>query len=433
MKAALGLQVLSLVLIFGSLGSDSEHPEDDHDLDTPPQDLKYKEPRYLLYDVNPGEGFNLRRDVYMRIAILVRSLNQDTPWTLVLPPWSRLYHWQSRDVGSQQKLPWSLFFDLASLREFIPVMEFHEFLEVSKSNTIDEVYYLQHYQEGWDKWEEKMDKRPCITNPYDLDPKTGRWQGWFFGYMEEVDALKVECVSVMGHAGFLKTFLLKNTTARSVMLDRAETVLHDRYGDALFWQARRSMRFSKHLRDIADTFRAEFLDSTDVQDKTVTEPSWKDMKRQHGDALGGPYLAVHLRRADFVRVREKDVPSLKYAAKQLKELARKHDLKKIFVATDAPKEEYKLLKGYIGEDFEVLKFEPTKQIKEDFKDGGVAIIDQWICAHARFFVGTRESTFSFRIQDEREILGFSPETTFNRLCHDKDKKCEQPTRWLIAY
>ena len=85
--------------------------------------------RYLLYDVNPGEGFNLRRDVYMRIAVLVRSLNEDGPWTLVLPPWSRLYHWRSRDVGPQERIPWSLFFDLESLREFVPVIEFQEFLE----------------------------------------------------------------------------------------------------------------------------------------------------------------------------------------------------------------------------------------------------------------------------------------------------------------
>ena len=29
--------------------------------------------RYVLYDVNPGEGFNLRRDVYMRMAVFVRK------------------------------------------------------------------------------------------------------------------------------------------------------------------------------------------------------------------------------------------------------------------------------------------------------------------------------------------------------------------------
>jgi hypothetical protein len=33
-------------------------------------------------------------------------LNQeytDTRWTLVLPPWGHLYHWQTRDLGAQVK------------------------------------------------------------------------------------------------------------------------------------------------------------------------------------------------------------------------------------------------------------------------------------------------------------------------------------------
>lgn len=41
--------------------------------------------RYLLYDINPGEGFNLRRDVYMRIASLVKNLRKHGDWTLVGP------------------------------------------------------------------------------------------------------------------------------------------------------------------------------------------------------------------------------------------------------------------------------------------------------------------------------------------------------------
>jgi hypothetical protein len=32
--------------------------------------------KYLFYDVNPSEGFNLRRDVYIRIANLVNNLNK---------------------------------------------------------------------------------------------------------------------------------------------------------------------------------------------------------------------------------------------------------------------------------------------------------------------------------------------------------------------
>ena len=33
--------------------------------------------------------------------------------------------------------------------------------------------------------------------------------------------------------------------------------------------------------------------------------------------------------------------------------------------------------------YEVYRYEPNQEVIEEFKDGGVAIIDQWICAHAR--------------------------------------------------
>lgn len=54
------------------------------------------------------------------------------------------------------------------------------------------------------------------------------------------------------------------------------------------------------------------------------------------NAKGGPYLAVHLRRRDFVWSRRKEVPSLEGAAKQIKILLDKFELKTVFIATDAP-------------------------------------------------------------------------------------------------
>ncbi len=84
--------------------------------------------RYLLWEVNPGEGFNLRRDVYLRMANLVEALNEDSPWILVLPPWGPLYHWANRQID-QSRIPWSLFFDVPSLRKYVPVIEFEDFLK----------------------------------------------------------------------------------------------------------------------------------------------------------------------------------------------------------------------------------------------------------------------------------------------------------------
>ncbi|MPC16260.1 GDP-fucose protein O-fucosyltransferase 2 [Portunus trituberculatus] len=76
------------------------------------------------------------------------------------------------------------------------------------------------------------------------------------------------------------------------------------------------------------------------------------------------------------------------------------------------------------------RFVPDKDFLQQWGDGGAAIVDQIICSHARYFVGSYESTFSFRIQEEREILGFTEETTFNRLC-GSSSKCEQPAKWRI--
>lgn len=94
------------------------------------------ERHYFIYTVNPGEGFNLRRDVHMRAANFLLSMRRKgQDWVMVLPPWPHLYHWQSRD--GQQWLPWSTFFDINSLSEYIPSIEFEEFIAQSGTG-IDE-------------------------------------------------------------------------------------------------------------------------------------------------------------------------------------------------------------------------------------------------------------------------------------------------------
>ena len=40
-----------------------------------------------------------------------------------------LYHWRSRNIGSQERLPWGTFFDITSLQLYIPVIEMYEFVE----------------------------------------------------------------------------------------------------------------------------------------------------------------------------------------------------------------------------------------------------------------------------------------------------------------
>ncbi|XP_067003331.1 GDP-fucose protein O-fucosyltransferase 2 [Anabrus simplex] len=387
-------------------------------------------PRFIFYDVNPPEGFNLRRDVYMRMAVLARKLKKLGDWYLVLPPWGRIYHWQSADVGKQHQLPWSLFFDVPSLRKFAPVMDMNEYLSEHKSTEIDEVYVLQHYKDDWEsgKWEEKYGIEPCNEKlPYSATPD-GSYTGRFWGY-NNFTAKQVRCLSFHGHVSQLKG-LLKKTKARLVMVDHAEVALHDSFGDKLYWKARRSMRFAKHLVEVATDFRRNRLNSSDEADGVVRPTDWTKEKPRSG-TLGGPYMCVHLRRKDFLWGRSKEVPSLESAAEQLRDMLLELYLDTLFVATDAPVEEFIQLQLLLSE-FTVVRYEPSQEVRLDYKDGGLAIIEQIICSHSRHFVGTHESTFSFRIQEEREIMGFSPESTFNRLCGTA-VKCEPPSKWRIVF
>lgn len=50
----------------------------------------------------------------------------------------------------------------------------------------------------------------------------------------------------------------------------------------------------------------------------------------------------------------------------------------------------------------------------------------------RHFIGTKESTFTYRIQEDREILGFPVSTTFNNLCVKGDT-CSSEGRWEIVW
>lgn len=85
----------------------------------------------------------------------------------------------------------------------------------------------------------------------------------------------------------------------------------------------------------------------------------------------------------------------------------------------------------------VVRFKPASQAQRDqLGDGAIAIIDQIVCSLARYFVGTFDSTFTYRIYEEREILGFGSKMTFNTFCVNfgtHAERCEPNSVWPIAY
>ncbi|KRX19284.1 GDP-fucose protein O-fucosyltransferase 2 [Trichinella nelsoni] len=369
-----------------------------------------KSSRYLHYDVNPAEGQNLRRDVYIRVASMVHYLREKGhDFVLVLPPWGSSIHHRSHQLGYQHRIPWKLWFDLESLNRFIPVIELEDYFRETGRTSIDVV--------------------------------EGKFKYSFWGY-PEVYAKNVSCLSLQGYVSDVANLIINDTDPtkiQSIMIDRAEVMLHDGFGNNIHWKAscfiialcRRSMRYSAAIRKAADDFRREELNSDDVTDKTEILDDWTLMKVKPGQAVGGPYLAVHLRRRDFVTSRSKQIPTVKGAAEQISKLLKMLKLEVVYVSTDAPETEVDELKAFLNETAVIKRFKPTDAQLQKFLDGGVATIEQWICAHAKYFIGTAESTFSFRIQEDREILGFSHNTTFNCLCPDHNLNCEQPAKWYM--
>ncbi len=115
-----------------------------------------------------------------------------------------------------------------------------------------------------------------------------------------------------------------------------------------------------------------------------------------GTAKGGDYLCLHLRRKDYAYSRKDQIPSVKGAADQvahkMRGEAEAKGLNSVFVATDAPEEEFQEfsseLKRMMAPEAEVrvARYEPTEERLRKFKDGGIAIVDQVICSHARWVV-----------------------------------------------
>lgn len=220
-------------------------------------------------------------------------------------------------------------------------------------------------------------------------------------------------MAFQGSASKIFELLALHPYDETVMFTNAEILLHDDYGTAEYWRARKSVQFSKNLIAIAEKFILEKLECN----------TYKCLN----------YFSLHWRRGDFARGRPDQVPSVNHTANQIVAISKKPEisLKVLFVATDSSDQEFDVLKIFLeNEGLNVIRFD-AKNEEIDHIDGAIAIIDQIICSKSAYFIGTHESTFTFRIQEEREIMGFDSDTTFNRLCPDKGT-CEKPSRWKIV-
>lgn len=187
----------------------------------------YNIPPQKLYDVNPVEGFNLRRDVYIRMAAFVKSLRKHRKYRnafLVLPPFYQLYHWnivttnryRSNDINRDEIVFWNHFFDLESMKQYTQVIDIWEYFDVmrdcfgAKSNVrLDYVFRLKHFESMFSsrKFEEKFEVQAAC----DRDSAVNR--GQFISLYRNFSLGEVQCIEFQGSAGLLQN-LLQQTPAR---------------------------------------------------------------------------------------------------------------------------------------------------------------------------------------------------------------------------
>ena len=81
----------------------------------------------------------------MRIAVMVKKLNEESDrftYTLVLPPWGPLYHWQTRTLGEQSKIPGKQFFDVPSISRYVPALDFEDYVK----RELFPIFYFEYFR-----------------------------------------------------------------------------------------------------------------------------------------------------------------------------------------------------------------------------------------------------------------------------------------------
>jgi UDP-glucose:O-linked fucose beta-1,3-glucosyltransferase len=394
--------------------------------------------KYLLYKVQSGEGFNLQRNVFMRVTRMMAQFPDAHNFTIVLPPFANSIHWSDRSTHSFGK-----FFDLEILRENLNAVELSEFL--SAHHSVDTVVHLttkgnHSAAEVVSRYDEQRECTPeSVTSEnsgwrnelqikQDDHDSMAPFEGSMLGYTFRVRNLVCLEVRYDMHGNHLASALAEIlSNSSSVLVDNAGKISWN-YASGegeqspSYYNLLATMRFKKHVHDAALDFMSFHRFSQD-------------------------FVAVHMRRKDFLDVRP-DVPSPAEVGIQLAALIRNLLLDEsltlqspriisVYVATDStdPKKDIVDLRDSLNASLErrnganvsveVLSFSGTDH---GLEEGEMALIDQIICSSATQFVGSNTSYFTKTVFEERLLLGKSIPSTYAALCKansNENARCQE--------
>lgn len=335
--------------------------------------------RYFLYDVGPGERFNMRKAIVQRPLATVAALAKatDESWTLVLPPFEQFR-------SKEGKEPWAKFFDTQLLKVVWPhIIEFDEWLE-TVGDRIDYVYNPAECPA------EVMEQR-------DFDHQV-------FGTPVTIGAIKCSKEHVEAADARLLKLLAKKVEYASVKRPRTVFV-------PLFEQISPPFDIKEKLR-VQGSLR--FAPALLVQAKAF----------QDGEMGGRKYVAMHLRRGDFLRNHAEHAPAVEHVVKAVQAIADGAGVVDFYLATNGSPDEVETVRKALAEGLPSIKLHrfgsayETKDVSEAAYEGHgsfsslqVATIEQAIASQAQAFCGTLFSTFSMQIHFERKNRGFAWDET----------------------
>lgn len=175
---------------------------------------------FIMFDVNAMEGFNLRRDVYIRLAVFMAAMREsDAAFQnsfLVLPPFHRLYHWNivahPQSAGNQVTF-WNHFFDVDSMKQYTPILDIWQYFDLmnecfnvpnAASIRIDHVLKLRQFKSMFEsgKFTERFQ-----VNADNCD--RNHWNDQFIDLYRNFSIGQAHCVEFQGAASVLRDLLRK--------------------------------------------------------------------------------------------------------------------------------------------------------------------------------------------------------------------------------
>ncbi|KAJ1604531.1 signal peptide-containing protein [Cryptosporidium canis] len=327
------------------------------------------------------------------MAMAITKLNEDTkPWdlnrptVLILPPFCNVAHWTYK---SKRRLSWSTFYNIR--QNTLPILEYDIYKRfISTGNIKVNVIGLNF------DWSNKSIESNTSTEYYNksevsifnhssskcaFDRYVRNANVIFGGNCELLKIDSLICIS------FFK--LMRPNEVADELLElfksnkecsKLQTYLI-KHADGILvpwpWELKKYgilniLNYNDYIRRLANMY--------------MYENSFFDQKK--------PYISVHLRRNDFVFVRNNDIPTFSHVLKRLLQLSNDLGISRVVVSTDGRKSEKDELKDiFLKHNLHLHIID----VKGNVDDGIISAVSQVILLHGEYFIGTKESRFSSSI------------------------------------